>query len=183
MKKYLIFICFIFTSICLAQAETTFQVYFQDQDKYKDVIVSHVISTDTLQLKSGERIRLIGLRASDNLKKRKAVEYDRDGKPVETEEDEEDIAITPIEEEALKYTQDLLEGKHVRLEFDDLKKTDDFATFAYVYLLDTNTMVNIEILKHGYAYLQIIPPNMKYAEDLRAAYRESRSERRGLQNE
>lgn len=165
-------------------AETNFQVFFQDKAKYQDVLVSGVHSPDTIELLSGEKIRLIGLRASDNLKKRKkSVEYDETGNVIENEPDAEDVAFTPVEEQALKYTSDLLLGKHVRLEFDDQKKTDDYATFAYVYLIENNTFVNTEILRQGFALLQIIPPNMKFAEELRAAYREAREERRGLQNE
>ncbi len=168
----------------LAHAETTFQVYFQDQNKYKDVVVTDVLSTDMIKLESGEKIRLIGLNAPDNLKKRKKRFYDEDGNPIEEDDkDAEDLVITPIEDEAIKYVSKLLTGKHVRLEFDDLRKSDDYATFAYVYLLPDNLFVNTEILKLGYANLQIIPPNMKKAEELRAAYREARNERRGLQNQ
>ena len=176
---------FIMLTVQTSLAETNFQVFFQDQSKYKDVVVAAVNSTDTIELASGEKIRLIGLRTSDNLKRHKqaAIRYDDKGNAIEEEEDAEDIAVTPIEEEALKFTAGLLVGKHVRLEFDDQKKTDDFATFAYVYLLPENLFVNAEILKKGYAHLQIIPPNMKLADQLRAAYREARTERRGLQNE
>jgi micrococcal nuclease len=176
-------IALILFSATLIQAETSFQVYFQDQNKYKDVIVTAVLSTDLIQLESGEKVRLIGLNAPDNLKKRQKRFYDEDGNPIEEEEDAEALVITPIEEEAIKYVSSLLMKKHVRLEFDDLKKSDDYSTFAYVYLLPDNIFANAEILKLGYANLQIIPPNMKKADELRAAYREARTERRGLQNQ
>ncbi len=166
-------------------AETNFQIFFQDKAKYQDVLVSHVYSPDTIELESGEKIRLIGLRASDNLiKRKKTIEYDEDGNVIEYEPDAEEVAVTPIEEEALRYTTSLLLGKRVRLEFDNQKKSDQYdATFAYVYLIENNTFVNLEILRQGFAFLQIIPPNMKFVEELRAAYRQAREERRGLQND
>ena len=190
LVMYSYFSTFLFLSLLTAAAgslwaETNFQVFFQDKTKYQDVLVSDVYSPDTIELESGEKIRLIGLRASDNLKKRKkSIEYDEDGNVIEHEPDAEEVAVTPIEEQALKYITNLLLGKRVRLEFDDQKKTDHYdATFAYVYLIENNTFVNLEILRQGFAFLQIIPPNMKFAEELRAAYRQAREERRGLQNE
>ena len=186
MKKYWLLIqtfsFFIFLAH-LSLAETNFEVFFKNKDKYKDVVVTEVLSTDTIVLQSEEKIRLIGLRTPDNLKKHKSMKLDDKGNPVEEPKDKEEIAITPIEEEALKFVTDLLLKKHVRLEFDDQKKSDDYVTFAYVYLLPDNLMVNTEILRRGYAHLQIIPPNMKYADSLRAAYREAKKERRGLQND
>jgi len=40
-----------------------------------------------------------------------------------------------------------------------------------------------EILKQGFANLQIAAPNLKYSDLFRAAYREARTEKRGLHNE
>ena len=36
----------------------------------------------------------------------------------------------------LTFTRELLEGQHVRLEFDNEKKDDDYFTLAYVFLKD-----------------------------------------------
>ena len=166
----------------LVSAETTIDFYLNDKAKYQDVIIQSVLSPDTIELKSGEKIHLIGLRAPERLRNRKPVEYDEYGHPIKSTDKEESV-ITPVEEAALKFTQELLMNKHVRLEFDDEKRSPEYATYAYVFLLEDNIFANTEILRQGYAYLQIIPPNLKYAEKLRAAYREARSERRGLQNE
>jgi len=69
------------------------------------------------------------------------------------------------------------------LEFDVERKSGDYKTLAYVFLAKDNIFVNAEILRQGYAYLQIIPPNTRYVELFKEAYREARLERRGLQAE
>jgi endonuclease YncB( thermonuclease family) len=50
-------------------------------------------------------------------------------------------------------------------------------------LLDNELFVNAEILRQGFAFLQIRPPNTKYSKELREAYTEARLEKRGLQGE
>ncbi len=46
-----------------------------------------------------------------------------------------------------------------------------------------NDFLNAEILRQGFANLSIRPPNMKFAKELREAYREARAEKRGLQGQ
>ena len=75
---------------------------------------------------------------------------------------------------------DLLDQKRVRLEFDDDKKDDELNTLAYVFLKDENTFINAEILRQGYAQLQVRPPNTKYKQELRSAYKEAREQFRGV---
>ena len=65
--------------------------------------------------------------------------------------------------------------------FDSEKNSEDYKTLAYVFLLEDDTFVNAEILRQGFAFLSIRPPNMKYAKELREAYKEARAEQRGLQ--
>jgi micrococcal nuclease len=173
----------ILTVCCLVPAglsqaeESNFSLFFKNSSQYEDVIVDQVVSADTIILESGERIKLIGLKAPQ--KPRKEVEYDDEGKPIIEPVRPDD----PIEEKAINFVRALLLKKHVRLEFDDQKKTDDHATYAYVYLLKDKMFVNTEILRQGLANLQIVPPNFKYEEELRAAYREARKEGRGLQGQ
>ncbi len=175
-----------FLSVFLAGhafAEPNFDFFFKTDERYKDVVVQEVLSTDTIRLEgeSGEKgqlIRLIGLRAPEPPKKRRDdVERDEMGfvipKPVDP--------MTPLNDQAFAFAQSLLLGARVRLEFDTLKENEEHYTLAYVFLIKDNTFVNAEILRRGFAHLSIQPPNIKYADDLRAAYKEARAEQRGLQ--
>ena len=143
---------------------------------YNDVVVEKVVSADYLILESGEKIRLIGLVAPQPPKKKKVV---RDEKGFIIEEKD---PTTSFEEQAVEFTKTLVEGKHVRLEFDIEKKDEDFRTFSYVFL-QNNAFVNAEILRQGFANLKILTPNTKYQKELKEAYQEARREKRGLQSE
>ena len=63
------------------------------------------------------------------------------------------------------------------------KKDEDFITLAYVFLVENDVFVNAEILRQGFADLQLRAPNLKYSDILRRAYREAREQLRGLQGE
>ncbi len=141
---------------------------------YQKVKITRVVSADTIELENGERVHLIGLKAPKPPKKKK-VEKDEFGFVVENVD-----PWTPVEEEAFDFAKRFLEDKYVRLEFDIDKRNEGY-TLAYVFLIDGNVFANAEILKHGFADLQITPPNLKYADTLREAYREAKKEQRGLQ--
>lgn len=149
---------------------------FQDRSKYQNVLVERVLSADTIVLEGGERIKLIGLKAPE-APRRPKIKYDKNGQPMEPEV----LPENTFEEKAFAFTAHLLEGKFVRLEFDDQRKDENFTSVAYVFLVKDKTFANVEILRQGFADLQIRPPNFKYADQLRAAYREARREKRGMQ--
>ena len=168
-----------------AIGNSDFGFLMKDQARYEDVVVKQVLSTDTIVLEEGvgereEVIQLIGLKAPSTPKTKKVdIERDQYG----FTKKKEVSPLTPIEEQAIEFARELLIGQHVRLEFDVNKKSEDYGTLAYVFLLNDNTFVNTEILRHGFAHLQIRPPNTKYADILREAYREARAQKRGLQSE
>jgi len=169
-----------------AYPETNMDFFFKLDSQYKDVIIKDVRSADTFILeekKIGEKpelIRLIGLRAPEAPKRKKE---DRKRDEFGFVIKEPVSPLTPIETKAMDYVVELVEGQHVRLEFDVEKINDKFETMAYVFLLDEGTFVNAEILRQGYADLRIRPPNTKYADQLRAAYKEAHSEKRGLRGQ
>ena len=163
---------------CLA-ADPALDSYLGKSKNYEDVLVKEVLSADTIKLENDEVIYLIGLVAPEGPKKHKEVERDEHGFVIPEPVD----PATPIEEQAFAFVQKLLNGKHVRLEFDIDRKNKEFRTQAYVFLLDNNALANAEILRQGYAQLRIQPPNLKYADQLRQAYKEARQEKRGLQGE
>ena len=161
-------------------AETNLQYFFGESAKYNDVVVEEVISADTIKITSGEIIKLIGLRAPDPPRRKKRVEYDQYGFPVEDKAAE---PTTTIEEQAFKFAQHLLRGKHIRLEFDVEKKDSDFKTLVYAFLVKDRLFVNAEILRQGFADLHLTPANKKYEQELREAYLQAKKEKRGLQSE
>ena len=177
-KTIFILSCLIVFSNSVSTAD--FESFLKNSDEYNDVIVDEVLSADYFRLKSGERIKMIGLMAAPT-KRRKMIDEDRDeyGFPIQKEKEPTIV----IEEEAYQFVNELLKGKHVRLEFDVDKKDDELHTLAYVFLLDSNIFVNAEILRQGFAQLHLSATNRKYDEKLREAYREAKREHRGLQNE
>ncbi len=157
--------------------EELFRDFHSNNNGYQDVLVDRILSTDTIVLADGKKIKLIGLKAP-NAPRRPKVEYDKNGLPIEN------IVLpeTTLEEKAFAFAHKLLFKKHVRLEFDTAKVDDNLMSIAYVFLIDGDILANSEILRYGYADLQIQPPNFKYEEQLRAAYKEARREKRGLQS-
>jgi len=64
---------------------------------------------------------------------------------------------------ASKYTESMLEGKYVTLEF-DVQERDKYGRFlAYVYL--NGKMFNKTLLENGYAVVSTYPPNVKYVNE------------------
>jgi len=179
-------LCLQLTNVSTTFAQTAFEAVLGEQlDQYKDVVVAKVTTVDTFVLDDGKRVRMIGIKAPDLPKK---VQAEREvagemGFVMRRQDDEEVDPTTNIEQEAFDFVRELLEGKHVRLEFDHERKSEDLKTLAYVYLLKDDTFVNAEIIKQGYASLSIRPPNTKYEDTLREAYQEARQERRGLQGQ
>jgi endonuclease YncB( thermonuclease family) len=72
----------------------------------------------------------------------------------------------------------LVEGKTVRLELDLQERDRSGRLLAYVYVGET--MVNAELVRLGYAQVQITPPNVRYQALFLALQREAQEQRRGL---
>jgi endonuclease YncB( thermonuclease family) len=120
--------------------------------------VTRVIDGDTLQLSTGEEGRLIGVDTPETKHPRKPVQ--------------------PFGQEASAFTTKLVEGKKVRLEFNVRRKNTYKRTLAYVYVEDL--MLNLELLRQGYAQVATVPPNVKYQELFLGLQREAREAGRGL---
>ncbi len=148
----------------------------EDTGKYNDVVVQEVLRADTLRLESGETVQLIGVRAFGSPARKKKISRDEYGFVVKEKVDLE----VPVAQQAQEFLMELLEGKHVRLEFDAARKDDEYKTLAYVFLIDGDVFVNAQVLEHGFADLRIQPPNLKYAQRLRDAYREGSAYAHGM---
>jgi micrococcal nuclease len=148
-------------------------------NSYEDVLVVKVLQGDTIKLEGGETVKLIGINAPAKKKSEEPVKRNEYGLVIEPEVS----PITPIEDQAYEFAKELLLNKRVRLEFDHEKKDAKFTTLAYVFRVEDSLFVNVELIRQGYADLKISPPNTKYAEELREAYREARKEMRGFHGE
>ncbi len=116
------------------------------------VRVSRVVDGDTIELEDGRKVRYIGVNTPERGQ--------------------------PFYEEATDFNRQLVEGRRVRLEF-DLDTMDQYGRLlAYVWVDDT--MVNLEMVRQGYANVYTVPPNVKYESLLREAEREAREAGRGL---
>lgn len=84
---------------------------------------------------------------------------------------------------ASQYTQNLLMGEMVYLEY-DVSPNDDYGrTLAYVYLDDGETMVNSLLIEEGMAEIMTIPPNCKYEELFADLQQTARENKKGFWNE
>jgi endonuclease YncB( thermonuclease family) len=145
-------------------------------DGYKEIKIERILKSDAVLLEDGKKIRLIGVKgfaAPKRVGNRPADEY---GFVIE---DPVTDPTTSIEDQAFEFVTELLEKKRVRIEYDTKSLDENGYTYGYVFLPD-GTMANTEILRQGFGELSIQPPNLKYADQLREAYREARSEKRGV---
>jgi len=164
------------TPATAADDQTLFKVRHEDQEG----VIEKVLSADTVKLKDGTRVRLIGLKAPEVPKRQSSKGHlDKYGFEIE----EEISPDTTIEERAFEFVRHLLEGKVVRLEYDNQSADESSVPLVYLFLTDENIFVNAEILRQGFAALHLSPLNSRYSDQLRAAYREARAERRGLQGQ
>jgi micrococcal nuclease len=139
---------------------------------YNNILVKRVVDGDTLQLESGEKVRLIGI---DTPEMHESNKLHRDAR-----QSGQDLkAIIALGREAYAFTEKLAEGKRVKLEFDAEKYDKYNRLLAYVYLTD-GIFINAKIVEEGYASLLTIPPNVRYADLFLKLYRQAREERRGL---
>ena len=105
-----------------------------------------------------ERVRLIGVDTPETKHPRKPVQY--------------------FGKEASTFTANMVEGKKVRLEFDQNQRDRYKRLLAYVYLED-GTFLNAEIVKQGYGHAYTKFP-FKYMHEFRQYEREARLMKRGL---
>jgi micrococcal nuclease len=114
--------------------------------------VAQVVDGDTIELTDGRKVRYIGINTPE-----------RD---------------QPYYKEATEANRQLVAGKTIQLELDTETFDQYGRTLAYVWV--GGEMVNLTMLKEGYANAFTVPPNVKYEEQFRQAEREAREAERGL---
>jgi len=127
------------------------------------VVVQRVLDGDTIELETGESVRLIGVDTPETRDRWKSVEY--------------------FGPEATAFTKKMAEGKRVRLEMDQANahlghKDKYLRILAYVFLED-GTFLNAEIIKHGLGRAYTQYPFI-YEKEFRQLEQEARDQKRGL---
>ncbi len=95
------------------------------------VYVKRVVDGDTLLLRSGERVRLIGVDTPESVHQEKPVEY--------------------FSKEASNFTRKMVEKKFVFFEYGPERLDKYNRVLAYVYL-ENGAFLNAELIKQGYAF-------------------------------
>lgn len=139
------------------------------------VVVKRVIDGDTVELENGEKVRYIGIDTPETLDPRKPIQC--------------------FGVEAAAKNRELVEGKRVRLEKDVTDRDKYNRLLRYIYVtgeagppsLDgfgeaREILVNLELVKQGFAHSYTYPPDVKYQDLFVAAEKEARDANRGLWN-
>jgi micrococcal nuclease len=114
--------------------------------------VAFVVDGDTVELADGRRVRYLGINTPE--------------------------IGQPYAEEARAYNEALVAGREVWLETDVQEKDQYGRLLAYVWLGDT--LVNLELVRQGYANAYTAPPNLRYADAFVGAEQEAREQGLGL---
>ena len=122
------------------------------------VEVVRVIDGDTIEIKGGDKVRYIGIDTPETVDPRKPVQC--------------------FGVEASKKNKELVEGKTVRLEKDITDRDKYNRLLRYIYVDDV--LVNLELVRQGFAYSYSYPPDIKYQDQFVKAQQEAREARRGL---
>jgi len=117
-----------------------------------------VLDGDTFRTKNGEKIRLIGVDTPEFFHPLKPVQF--------------------YTKESTLFARKTVEGKRIRLEFDQEKRDKYDRLLAYVYLEDS-TFVNAELIKQGYAFAYTKYP-FKYKEEFKEYEKQARKHELGL---
>jgi micrococcal nuclease len=120
--------------------------------------VTRVIDGDTIEIEGGERVRYIGINTPETVDPRKPVQC--------------------FGVESSKKNKELVEGRMVRLEKDITNRDKYNRLLRYVWAGDT--LVNLELVKQGFAQSYSYPPDIKYQDRFIEAQREAREVKRGL---
>lgn len=122
-------------------------------------VAAQVLDGDTVALAEGQRVRLLGLDAP---------ELEREGRPAEF-----------LAHKAKKALAEMVQGRRVRLEYDQLRYDHYGRLLAHVFTPEGQN-AGVELVRQGLAHVYLAPPNVRFKEELLSAQREAMSARRGI---
>ena len=149
------------TSKSLSNKITTVSIVtpFQKSSSYVgNYKVVRVIDGDTIEIEGGQKVRYIGIDTPETVDPRKPVQC--------------------FGLEASKKNKELVEGKTVRLEKDVTDRDLYKRLLRYVWLAES--LINLELVKQGFANSVTFPPDIKYQKEFLAAEKEAQENNRGL---
>lgn len=123
--------------------------------------VARVVDGDTVELQDGRLVRYLGVDAP------------------ETEANPNLTQPEPYGPEAAAFNRKLVEGHSVWL-IPDTTDQDDYGRLLRWVFLEDGTFVQAELVRHGYAFVNIVPPDSRFADLLRDLEARARAEKRGL---
>lgn len=147
-----------------APQTTTAPTKKEDNGRYDAVAtVEEVVDGDTVRISHAidgeDDVRLIGVDTP------------------ETKDPQEEVE--PYGEEASNFTESVLDGEKVELEFDADRKDQYGRLLAYVYPMG-DEMFNKDLLEGGYAQVYTVPPNTKYKDEFEAAQKKAKEDDLGI---
>lgn len=132
---------------------------------------SRAVDGDTIELTDGQKIRMIGVDTPESFNNTKLA---RDAKATGQPSSE----MQGLGKQSAEYTQSLVAGQSVKLEYGKERKDKYGRTLAYVFL-PNGKMVNREIIQQGYGCFYGRFP-FAYKQDFKAAQDDAKSHNRGL---
>lgn len=121
--------------------------------------VSRVFDGDTIQLASGDKVRLLGVNTPEVAGRSKSAEAGG--------------------QQAKSWLTARLANTKVHLE-SDVEKTDQYGRLLAHVFTEDKQHVNLALVKNGLATANIYPPNLKYSDQLLAAQRSAELARVGV---
>jgi endonuclease YncB( thermonuclease family) len=121
--------------------------------------VKYVFDGDTVLLKSGKKVRYLGIDAPE----------------IDHEEGKHEFMALSAKD----FNSNLVKGAKVRLEYDQEKKDRYGRLLAYLFL-ENGKMINALLLERGLAYVLLKTPNLKYKEQLLKCQRKAINEKIGI---
>ncbi|GAB6138477.1 thermonuclease family protein [Halanaerobaculum tunisiense] len=165
MRKQLVIISLVVIFVSLnslgytLELEKGFQVQPDKLTSLQEVEVLRVIDGDTLELTTGQKVRLIGI----------------DTPETESSSQPADYYAT----QATAFTRENLAGETIYLEYGVEKRDHYNRLLAYVFK-QNGILFNAQLLQEGYATLLTIPPNVKYVDTFQQLVKDARKNKRGL---
>jgi len=114
--------------------------------------VARVLDGDTLELRDGQKVRLIGINTPEKGQ--------------------------PYGEEAINEVRRLVTNKELKLLYDKEKEDDYGRTLAYAYV--DEKFINLHLVKSGLALVETVPPNEKHEGDFMEAELDAQKNCKGL---
>ena len=125
----------------------------------QEYLVTRVIDGDTIEIETGEKVRYIGMNTPETVDPRQPVQC--------------------FGEEASAKNKEFVLNKKVKL-VKDVSETDKYGRLLRFVYLEDGTLVNLELVKEGFAQVMTIPPDVAHSDDFVQAAKEAREAKRGL---